>query len=403
MNDTVSERPLAIVLGRNYASRLGMTRAAGMAGCDVVVVRTHLKWMEDETADTYSKYVVDSSVANEPYFDKLVDAILSFTYTGRKAIILPTDDWTAAVVDRHLNLLSPHFLTPHVLHRQEAMLSLMDKENQKAMAREAGANVAEGWVCRNTDNGYTIPEGISFPCFTKPVESHTGALKPYLKRCDNLKQLKDVLDAIGKKYKKDILVEQFLNIEKEYAVLGVAFGGHCLMPAFIQMDASREGVTATGWVRPMTLMPQMERILKKFMAKTQLTGLFDIDLYESNGKIYFNELNTRFGASGYAVTMAACNLPAIFIQQLMGLPTQHVPKEFAEKSFANEKICFDMLHTGLTSYTQYKRQIRNADILFIEDIDDPKPMLYMQKKNRLLFARYLFWTLRRKLKISKGI
>ena len=44
--DNTPQRPLAIVTGKNYASRLGMVRAAGMAGCDVVVVQTQLKWMK---------------------------------------------------------------------------------------------------------------------------------------------------------------------------------------------------------------------------------------------------------------------------------------------------------------------------------------------------------------------
>ena len=45
-----------VVIGRNYTSRLGMIRAAGMAGYDVTVIRT-VNAANREAFDEKSKYV----------------------------------------------------------------------------------------------------------------------------------------------------------------------------------------------------------------------------------------------------------------------------------------------------------------------------------------------------------
>lgn len=392
-----TQPPLAIVMGRNYASRLGMVRAAGMAGCDVVVVQTQLPWMKDTPIDTYSKYVLETKISREPDADRLVETLMAYKGCRQDIILLPTDDWTAYVVDTNLDTLDPHFHCPHVNHRQGAMLQVMDKLNQKELARSSGAQVAEGWLCRYTEKGYDIPEGVVYPCFTKPVECYTGALKPYLRRCDTRGQLEEVL-SFAKKYKKDILAEEYHAISKEYAVLGVSFGDSCIIPAFILLDKEREGVAATGRVCPISQLPGMAEVLGRFMRKTQLTGLFDIDLYESEGKVFFNELNSRFGASGFAVTKGVANLPEVFIRHLMGEETALTVTDFPVQTFANEKVCLDMLYASIINYWQYKRSLRKADIRFIKQDDDPGPSLMASKEEHMLLIRSIVWSIRNKFK-----
>ena len=56
--------------------------------------------------------------------------------------------------------------------------------------------------------------------------------------------------------------------------------------------------------------------LKVFVKSLHFCGLFDIDFYERDGVFYFNELNLRFGASGYAVTHSGINLPDAFMKVL---------------------------------------------------------------------------------------
>ncbi|MBO4851514.1 MAG: hypothetical protein J5529_11560 [Prevotella sp.] len=391
-----TNKPLAIVMCRNYSMRLGMIRAAGMAGCDVVVIQT-LKRDLQLPIDTVSKYVVESKLSREPDGNALIETIMGYRNDERPVILLPSDDWTASVVDSHLDLLSPYFLMPHVEHRQGAMLDIMDKWRQKELAKAAGANVAKGWICHRGEQGYLIPDEVTYPCFTKPVESYTSAMKDFLRRCNNKQQLKDLLQSIPPSHQKDILLEEYHPIDKEYAVLGLSLGDRSIIPAFIQMENSLEGVTATGSVHPIAQLPGIGEVLSRFMVSTHLTGLFDIDLYESGGKTYFNELNARFGASGFAVTKGVVNLPGLFIWHLLGEPEDSdIPSNFPIQTFVNEKVCFDMLYEGFAGYRQYKQWLNNADIRFIHQPDDPEPTRMFEKETRCLFLRLLVWRLKKK-------
>ena len=393
-----AKKPLAIVMCRNYSMRLGITRAAGMAGCDVVVIQTQRKGTSS-AIDIVSKYVVESKLSREPDSTALIETIMGYRNADRPVILLPSDDWTASIVDSNLNVLSPYFLTPHVDHQQGAMLRIMDKCRQKELAKAAGANVAKGWICHHEEKGYIIPDDVTYPCFIKPVESYTGAMKKFLQRCDNKEQLLDVLQSIPSEFQKDILIEEYHAIDKEYAVLGLSLGDHSIIPAFIQMDNSMDGITATGSVHPMSQLPGMETVIARFMASTHLTGLFDIDLYESGGKMYFNELNARYGASGFAVTKSVANLPGLFIRHLLGEPDPlDIPSNFPVQTFANEKICFDMLYKGLIGYSQYKRWLNNADIRFIKQPDDPEPSQMLDKETKWQFLKNLLRQIRRRYK-----
>ncbi len=47
-----------VVIGRNYTSRLGMIRAVGMAGYEVIVIKTN-GTSESKDIEAHSKYVKD--------------------------------------------------------------------------------------------------------------------------------------------------------------------------------------------------------------------------------------------------------------------------------------------------------------------------------------------------------
>ena len=54
-----------VVIGRNYTSRLGMIRAAGMAGHYVIVIKTNGR-PGSKDIDAYSKYTKEYLFAKEP-------------------------------------------------------------------------------------------------------------------------------------------------------------------------------------------------------------------------------------------------------------------------------------------------------------------------------------------------
>ena len=141
----------AVVLGRNYTSRLGMIRAAGMQDCDVIVVRTANR-ANTEEYDRASRYVRGYHAVDEQEKDRLLEVLMGLepcSGGSGKMVLLPTDDVAASFVDTHLNELMTKFHCPHVIGAdplEGAAVRFMDKRFQKGLAAEAGLKSAKGWT-----------------------------------------------------------------------------------------------------------------------------------------------------------------------------------------------------------------------------------------------------------------
>ena len=99
---------------------------------------------------------------------------------------------------------------------------------------------------------------------------------------------------------------------------------------------------------PQIIQPLIDNLIK-FVASLNYEGLYDVDLIETaDGKMYFVELNMRFGASGYAVTQSGVNLPGMFADyMLLNKPIDmNVVLEDAGKTFINEKIMTDGVYVS---------------------------------------------------------
>lgn len=381
---------IAIVMGRNYASRLGMIRAAAESGCDVIVIQTGKNTKHICRIDASSKFVLKTFIAKEPDHAQLINIIKSLESVGKKRILLPTDDYTASVIDLHLDELKENFMMPSVSGRQGELVSMMNKYRVKQIAKESGLRVAEGWVAQCIGTSYIIPDGISYPCFIKPKESFRTPLKNLMTKCDNERELALQLKRISEVSKDDVLIEELIDIDQEIAVLGVSVEGKSIIPDIISIKEHFLGVAAIGTVCSITLYPGLEEKLTAFMEKINLTGLFDIDLFVSNGTIYFNELNLRLGASGYAVTKAIINLPGILISSLLGTnPNVEYARSFPQYHFINEKTALSKVFAGQWSFDRYSAELAKADVTFIMDDTDSKP--YSQLKKSILKRRVKFF------------
>ena len=393
----MSKKQKAVVLGRNYASLLGMVRASGKAGCQVTVIRTVRRIPETGTLkvkikemltgaqpESVSQYVEKYLYCRESKREELVRLLLQeFGNETEKVILLPTDDYTASTIDLYQEKLKEHFLFPHIRHEQGAIVKLMDKNVQKKKAIASGLNVAKGWIIRIKDGEYEIPPDIACPCFTKPEISFLGN-KRCMKRCNNPEELTEVIATQGN---CPLLVEQYFEIEKEYAILGFSDGENVIMPDIIQMllsgQGAHKGVTLKGIIRPLSAETELFKNLCDFIKSLQFTGLFDIDLFESGGKVYFNELNLRFGASGYSVTASGINLPELLISCLKGEKINlNPPPKIRESYFINEKVLLDDYENGYFTWEQYQEHKNCEGIHFIQSEEDPQPFIHFRRRER---------------------
>ena len=281
-------KPLAIIIGRNYSTRLCLIQSMGEAGCDVVVIQTSKYQKKIETIDASSRFVVGVKMCKEPNREGLIEIINSYKDSSRRILLIPADDYAASVIDQNLDCLQDYFICPHVNKTQGSVIQLMDKEFQKSLAKRVGLNVAKSWIAYYVDGEYIIPSDVTYPCFTKPLECYSnGPLKRFLKKCDSEKDLRNLLKRISRLYQVPILIEQYHKIDKEYAVLGLSLCSQSIIPSVIQMLSNKDGLTATGTIFPISRIPNLQQKLTNLMSETQLVGLFDIDLYESEGELFF--------------------------------------------------------------------------------------------------------------------
>lgn len=369
-----------IVLGHNYTSRLGIVRAVGMAGYRVRVIATLKKKPKRHPIDFYSKFTSDFEYCLRSSDKELVSLLLqNYTEHGKKSILIPTDDYTAHVIDNAYDTLFPHFIMPSIREKQGEISRLMDKHLQKQYAEQAGFPVVKCWEIDVKDGLFTIPKDVEYPCFTKPNVSVLGGKNEYMQLCRCEKDLATVLNGIAKKGDCPMLIEQYVEIEKEYAVLGFRNGHQTSVPYVLylleQGKGGHKGVMLMGKVLPMTQFKGLAEKIEKMLEEIGLVGLFDVDLYESNGLIYFNELNLRIGASAYAVTRTGANLPKMYIQSVLGLHVTPFNEQIERKdmTFLNEKLNLESLVDRHLTWGQYKKNIRNADDFFIKASNDPKP------------------------------
>ena len=131
-----------------------------------------------------------------------------------------------------------------------------------------------------------------------------------------------------------------------------------------------------------------------------MTGIFDIEFYESNGRLYFNEFNVRLGANGFALTYGVSNIPGLYVKYRVGESNgvYEGPVDFEAKTFVSEKVVRDIYYEeqGVT-FKEYKELVKNADINCIKCSDDIEPYRIFSQYDFFLPTKLQLRKLKKKL------
>ena len=253
----------------------------------------------------------------------------------------------------------------------------MDKSRQKQLAEEVGLNVASASIVEIKEGRYTIPSNISYPCFTKPLLTLNGG-KGGMRRCDNETELCSALDYIVKYRSGDekVLVEDYLEIEKEFALVGFSDGENVAIPGLFQLlviSKNSPGIALQGRVFPI-YGDEIIGLFKDYVRKMGFVGLFDIDFFLCKGKYFFGEMNLRFGGSGYAITKMGVNLPQMMIESFSrghnGLQDNRIE---GTALYTNDRMCLDDWKAGHYSYKIFRGYLNSSDFRFVPDKIDKQP------------------------------
>lgn len=372
-------RTKVVVLGHNYATKLCVIRALGQAGYDVALVSFAWKRWYAKPIEAWSKYVSEFYYCSDTDAVKLADFLIStFANKDSKSILLPTSDLSASLVDMEYERLSPYFLLPNVSGKHQGILELMDKEGQKKLAIDSGLNVAiTHFLSRNSDT-FNITEDINYPCFPKPAASVSGG-KNGMCRCNTKEELQAQLNVLAANGASKVAVEDYLKIDREFAVVGCTDGNTVVIPGVLHLKemthGSHFGVAMAGELIPNSEFGTFIDELKMFVRCTGYKGLFDIDFFDCQGKYYFGELNLRPGASIGAYTNQGINLPALFVDTMIGraLPTLNI-NVIERSTFINDRSCILEWMGGFLSLHQMLTRVAKTNG-FVRSNDDKMPML----------------------------
>lgn len=385
-----------LVISRNYNNLLGMARSLAGGDYDIELVRLIqldykiMKLMAKTYPERKCRYAKEYHVCLTDWREeKFIDFLISIHDPERETLLIPCDDLALPWIDNNLDVLSQYYLVSSVDNQKGKLSYLMNKQIQKRMVRDFGLPAAQSHEITVRDGEYGFPEGIDYPCFVKPAVLVMGS-KDYLKRYDSEDELLSALDKMASRFRDmDIIVEDFIDIKDEYAILGLSAGGKVLLPdgclKFVKGGhGSRKGIMAVGEVvTGPEILSFMDR-LKEFVGTLGYTGMFDVDALVSEDGIFFCEINLRFGGSGYAITRSGVNFPRMYADFMLW--GKELPEECRldgiGKQFVSEKILLEDATEKFISRAEADKMISEADIHFLKDEDDPEPYKVVRKQFR---------------------
>lgn len=398
--DPNGEKPRVMVVGRNYCSNLCMAKSLGEAGYDVEVLRVYQKQtpltdiMRNIKPDAFSKFVKAYYIcvtSRKPM--SLVNRLIEIADPNKKMLIIPADDLAADIVDEYMELLRDYYLMPNINNTPGAISKMMNKGYQKELAKEFGLNVVNSCVIRTVKGKFEIPETVTYPCFIKPNISK-NASKRAIRKCEDERELRNALQELSLRKDVEMIVEDFVDIDQEYSLLGLSTKDGVVGPGFFVAEEGGQeehrGVALKGRILAIDEYKDLVDQLIAFVSTLNFNGLFDVDLIKTtDGQMYFVELNMRYGASGYAVTECGANLPAMFADYMFyGKPIDMGCKvTTSNKTFVSEKVVIDEYRMDRITWDQVKHAMSSADIYFIKDSRDRRP--YNHFKKHYLEARRL--------------
>lgn len=368
-----------VILGQDYSAIFCMVNS--LKNYEILVVKRIKK--ENKIKELVKKIILGKDIETIPenvrkikYVDTkvkdkdIINLILEEykEYHSGKIILIPTSDYMASVIDSNKELFDERFSFPTINGKNDEMIQLMNKATQKETAEKCGLNIIPEYNVTKKNNSFLIPNEIDYPVFIKPKVSYLGE-KSIMRKCNNKLELKEALIEIDMKYNCPILIEKFVEIEKEYAILGCSYNKEIIVPGIIEKTAvakgKSNGVTLKGKTMSLNNFENLEEKVTDFISELNFSGLFDIELYESNGKIYFNELNLRFGAEGYGITGSGVNLPEIYVEKICNKKITKINK-LKEKAFLSDKANLDSFESGFISWKEYLHNSKDIDFSFIK-------------------------------------
>ena len=396
--DTQIERRI-LVLGKNYSTPLGVIRSLGKTGYTVEMLYISKKVAEAQILEK-CKYLSRLVIVNEENDRKVMEALKAdFPARSVEYLLFPTDDYSASLIDRYREELRDYRM-PHVIG--DSVTRMMDKSVQNELATEVGFRTPREWIVSLEKEPVMIPEGIPYPCFIKPMVSAKGG-KLGIRKCENREELEKGLAYMREKEpRRSILIQEFLEIRREYTIGGIADDQKIYIPALIRKKVIAQynrGVTLCGVLTDNRKIGKCYDMILEYLRRVRYVGMFDLEILETADGYYFGELNLRCGGPSYGYFLGGVNLPKMTAELLFdGEVQMGTESAVMGTTFLNNKVVWEDYANLFIS----KKKLKNLYLQFpktlLSDEEDPEPEKVF---NRIMPG--VFRKKRTKLRIKKFV
>lgn len=358
-----------IILGPNNWYTLGLVRCIGSARRAWTI---HcIVWHAPRGAVFCSRYPDSVHFVSTP--DDSVSILMNkLKSLDRVQILLPANDYAAAAIDNSLDLLDDHFLCA-TGGGQGAIIRLMDKVSMGERAKRFGFRLPKTVVLHKGDK---VPDGISYPVFTKSCRTIDGG------KCDEFvchdeEELRRAIHAITS---DEFFISEYVHKKYERNFFGVVIGKEVFIPIKDERKRFRSGEHGGYCQFSACGEDDFVRRLKEMIGETGYTnGMFDIEFIEDqSGILYFMEINFRNDGCTSRL-LPGINLPLIVCKVFLRESDWRDELIFKRKYFVgiNEPVdfrCFVCDKKG--GILHWLFDFARADSRLVWDFKDPMPVLF---------------------------
>ena len=307
-----------IIIGADHCNALGVIRSLGECGIRPIFILLN---DTKKCLTAYSKYIKKIDENKQKMLCKFL--LEEFKNLELKPIIIPTGDPIEKYLDENYNLLKEKFILPNINNEKGEIVKFMEKMEQYKLSKKYNVLMAKTFYYK-LDEEINIKE-LPKKVIIKPDLSADGD-KADIRIANGKKEIEESLKEFKEKKYKSVLIQEFLDFENEYGIMGYSVKGNVVVPGIYRNDyiyPSKRGNTSYAEMFPLKDFKYDIKPIIEMISSMNYTGLFEVEMFLMNGKIYFNEMNIRNSANLYAYKGDKVNYIYLYIKELLGLDTSN--------------------------------------------------------------------------------
>lgn len=346
-----------IIIGASHHNTLSVVRCIGeVFGQIELVIIGH-----SESYVSKSKYVVKTTYLGDS------DALYSWAINNKSAdtpIIISCADIVSQTFDMHYDELHNYYDFFNA-GACGILTAFMNKQLQVDLAKEVGFVTPISAYYSNKDK---VDDFTSFPCIVKPLQSYIGGKNIWY--CNNSDELQEIVTSAP----DGIMLQAQEQINNHYEIVlpGLITKEEIFVPGYILKHRDFLGGTTYSSVKQHNVQTNKLVIYSASMLhKISYEGLFGIEAM-FNGKDYvFIELNLRNDATCYSMAVAGANLPAMYVNYILGKKLEF--KQISEITSMVENKDFSHVIRKNIGIWHWLKELRESQCKFLYNKYDKKP------------------------------